>query len=81
MSGPVARPDYWVRTREGASGWWCSSVPPSAPREREGRLSYRCPACKATHRLVEVLNGDLAEILDTVTTFYTSEKLKDATVV
>ena len=34
-----------------------------------------------THRLVETLNGDLAELLDEVTTHYTSEKLKDATVV
>ena len=34
-----------------------------------------------THRLTEVLNGDLAEMLDNVTTHYTSEKLKDATVV
>ena len=34
-----------------------------------------------THRLVEVLNGDLAEMLDHVSTFYQSEKLKDATTV
>ena len=34
-----------------------------------------------THRLTEVLNGDLAEILDNVTTHYQSEKLKDATAV
>jgi peptide chain release factor 1 len=34
-----------------------------------------------THRLVEVLNGDLPEILDTVSTHYQSEKLKDASVV
>src|SRR5688500_8806535 len=34
-----------------------------------------------THRLVEVLNGDLAELLDNVVTHYQSEKLKDATVV
>ena len=34
-----------------------------------------------THRLVEVLNGDLAEILDNVITHYQSEKLKDATAV
>jgi peptide chain release factor 1 len=32
-----------------------------------------------THRLTEVLNGDLAELLDNVITFYLSEKLKDAT--
>jgi peptide chain release factor 1 len=31
-----------------------------------------------THRLTEVLNGDLAELLDTVVTHYQSEKLKDA---
>jgi len=34
-----------------------------------------------THRLVEVLNGDLSELLDSVITFYQSEKLKDATAV
>src|SRR5437773_2700611 len=34
-----------------------------------------------THRLVEVLNGDLAELLDSINTFYQSEKLKDASVV
>src|SRR5947207_8202605 len=34
-----------------------------------------------THRLVEVLNGDLAELLDHVATHYQSEKLKDATAV
>jgi peptide chain release factor 1 len=34
-----------------------------------------------THRLVEVLNGDLAELLDNVSTFFQSEKLKDATAV
>jgi peptide chain release factor 1 len=34
-----------------------------------------------THRLVEVLNGDLAEILDNVITHFQSEKLKDATAV
>ncbi|MDO8794410.1 MAG: peptide chain release factor 1, partial [Vicinamibacterales bacterium] len=34
-----------------------------------------------THRLVEVLNGDLAELLDNVVTYYQSEKLKDATAV
>src|SRR5260221_1087856 len=32
-----------------------------------------------THQLVEVLNGDLSELLDNVSTFYQSEKLKDAT--
>ena len=34
-----------------------------------------------THRLVDVLNGDLAELLDNVITHYQSEKLKDATAV
>src|SRR5437773_623225 len=34
-----------------------------------------------THRLVEVLNGDLTEVLDNVSTFFQSEKLKDATAV
>jgi len=34
-----------------------------------------------THRLAEVLNGDLTELLDAVATFYQSEKLKDATAV
>jgi len=32
-----------------------------------------------THRLVEVLNGDLYELLDNVVTHFQSEKLKDAT--
>ena len=34
-----------------------------------------------THRLGEVLNGDLSELLDNVITHYQSEKLKDATAV
>jgi peptide chain release factor 1 len=34
-----------------------------------------------THRLTEVLNGDLAELLDHTITYYQSEKLKDASVV
>jgi peptide chain release factor 1 len=34
-----------------------------------------------THRLVEVLNGDLTDMLDNVSTFFQSEKLKDATAV
>jgi peptide chain release factor 1 len=34
-----------------------------------------------THRLTEVLNGDLGELLDNVITHYQSEKLKDATAV
>jgi peptide chain release factor 1 len=33
-----------------------------------------------THRLSEVLNGDLAELLDQLATHYQSEKLKDASV-
>src|SRR5213592_3631206 len=32
-----------------------------------------------SHRLVEVLNGDLVEVLDHIVTHYQSEKLKDAT--
>ena len=34
-----------------------------------------------THRLADVLNGDLVELLDNVITHYQSEKLKDATAV
>src|SRR5579863_1288238 len=34
-----------------------------------------------THRLAEVLNGDLSEILETVVTHYQSEKLKEATAI
>jgi len=34
-----------------------------------------------THRLTEVLNGDLSDLLDNVITYYQSEKLKDASVV
>ena len=34
-----------------------------------------------THQLVNVLNGDLEELLDNVITHYQSEKLKDATAV
>ena len=34
-----------------------------------------------THQLTNVLNGDLAELLDNVITYYQSEKLKDATAV
>ena len=34
-----------------------------------------------THRLAEVLNGDLSELLDQLITYYQSEKLKDATAV
>jgi peptide chain release factor 1 len=34
-----------------------------------------------THRLTEVLDGDLTELLDNIITYYQSEKLKDATAV
>jgi peptide chain release factor 1 len=34
-----------------------------------------------THQLVNVMNGDLDELLDNVVTYYQSEKLKDATAV
>ena len=34
-----------------------------------------------SHRLVDILNGDLAEVLDNVITHYQTEKLKDATAV
>jgi peptide chain release factor 1 len=34
-----------------------------------------------SHRLADVLNGDLTEVLDNVITHYQSEKLKDATAV
>jgi peptide chain release factor 1 len=34
-----------------------------------------------THQLEDVLNGELAELLDNVSMFFQSEKLKDATVV
>ena len=44
-------------------------------RITDHRINY------TTHRLTEVLNGDLAELLDNVITHYQSEKLKDATAV
>ena len=45
---------------------------------RDNRITdHRVPF--TTHRLVEVLNGDLAELLDNVATHYQSEKLKEAT--
>src|SRR3954465_1155576 len=44
-------------------------------RITDHRINY------TTHRLVEVLNGDLAELLDNVITHYQSERLKDATAV
>jgi len=34
-----------------------------------------------THRMTDVLNGDLAELLDQTITHYQTEKLKDATAV
>jgi len=34
-----------------------------------------------THRLTEVLNGDLTELVDQVVTHFQSEKLKEATAV
>ena len=34
-----------------------------------------------THRLTEVLNGDLGELVDNVVTYYRAEKLRDATAV
>jgi peptide chain release factor 1 len=34
-----------------------------------------------THRMTEVLNGDLSELLDGLSTHFQSEKLKDATAV
>jgi peptide chain release factor 1 len=34
-----------------------------------------------THRLSEVLNGDLTEVIEPVSTYYQSEKLRDATAV
>ena len=44
-------------------------------RITDHRINY------TTHRLVEVLNGDLGDLLDNVITHYQSEKLKDATAV
>jgi peptide chain release factor 1 len=32
-----------------------------------------------THRLTDVLNGELDELIEQVTSFYQAEKLKDAT--
>ena len=62
------------------------SAPANAPR-RSGRTisattASPITACNfTTHRLADVLNGDLAELLDNVITHYQSEKLKDATAV
>jgi len=44
-------------------------------RITDHRINY------TTHRLTEVLNGDLGELLDNVVTYYQSEKLRDATAV
>lgn len=44
-------------------------------RITDHRINY------TTHQLVNVLNGDIEELLDTVVTHYQSEKLKDATAV
>ena len=44
-------------------------------RITDHRINY------TTHRLVEVLNGDLTELLESVSTHYQSEKLKEATAV
>jgi peptide chain release factor 1 len=44
-------------------------------RITDHRINY------TTHRLTEVLNGDLGELLDNVVTHYQSEKLRDATAV
>jgi peptide chain release factor 1 len=44
-------------------------------RITDHRINY------TTHQLVDVLNGDLAELLDNVITHYNAERLKDATVV
>src|SRR5437879_5691443 len=58
--------------------------------DRSARLrTYSCPQSRVTdhrfkydtHRLTDVLNGDLSELLEHVITHYQSEKLKDATVV
>jgi peptide chain release factor 1 len=44
-------------------------------RITDHRINY------TTHRLAEVLNGDLGELLDNVVSHYQSEKLRDATAV
>jgi protein subunit release factor A len=59
---------------------------PASDRKRSGHNFRRTasPIIRinfTTHRLTEVLNGDLPELLDQVTTHYQSEKLKDATAV
>src|SRR5205085_12119540 len=51
-------PDFWVRPRAGGpSGWWCSNVTPMPPRERPGRLTYKCATCGSTHRLVDTVEN------------------------
>jgi peptide chain release factor 1 len=42
-------------------------------RITDHRINY------TTHRLTEVLNGDLSELIDTVVSHYQAEKLKEAT--
>src|SRR3989454_5208830 len=44
-------------------------------RITDHRINY------TTHRLTDVLNGELSELLDNLATFYQSERLKDATTV
>jgi peptide chain release factor 1 len=44
-------------------------------RITDHRINY------TVHRLTEVLNGDLAELIDEVTTHFNAERLRDATVV
>jgi peptide chain release factor 1 len=44
-------------------------------RITDHRINY------TTHRLVEVLNGDLTELIDTLTTYFQAEKLKEVTMV
>jgi peptide chain release factor 1 len=56
--------------------------------ERAGKIrTYHFPQSRitdhrinfTTHRLHDVLEGDPAELIDQLTTFYNSEKLKEAT--
>jgi peptide chain release factor 1 len=44
-------------------------------RITDHRINY------TTHRLIEVLNGDLTELIDSLTTHFQAEKLKEATAV
>jgi hypothetical protein len=52
--GSVDTPDFWVRRRERPGGWWGSTIPPVGPFESAARLVYRCAACRATHRLIDL---------------------------